>query len=251
MWRLREEASAASVLDFGFHFILNHQPYILDGIPEAVRMGVTSFKMFMTYKKRPHRMVTDEFMAKAMEIIGSLGALCQLHCENGDVLCYLEDRAIAAGHTHPRDFPATCPDWTEEEAINRAILIGGLTRCPRLRGPPQHEAGAGADQAGSGRGPTRLDRDVSSIPPAERRRDGAFRPLRQDRPSPAARATVPIARPSGAGVEEGFIATVASDHSPRVPSAKEPGWKNIFVDTEGKPIPFGATLPGDPCPSHV
>ena len=39
--RLREEASAAAVLDFGFHFILNHQPYILDGIPEAVRMGVT------------------------------------------------------------------------------------------------------------------------------------------------------------------------------------------------------------------
>jgi dihydropyrimidinase len=128
--RLREEASAASVLDFGFHFILNHQPYILAGISEAVRLGVTSFKMFMTYKKRPNRMVSDEFMAKAMERIGSLGALCQLHCENGDVLCYLEDRAIAAGHTHPRDFPATCPDWTEEEAIHRAILIGGLTGCP-------------------------------------------------------------------------------------------------------------------------
>src|SRR5262245_58325870 len=83
--RLREEASAASVLDFGFHFILNHQPYILAGLPEAVALGVTSFKMFMTYKKRPNRMVSDEFMAKAMEIIGSMGALCQLHCENGDV----------------------------------------------------------------------------------------------------------------------------------------------------------------------
>src|SRR5262245_15560114 len=65
--RLREEAGAASVLDFGFHFILNHQPYILVGIPEAIRLGVTSFKMFMTYKKRPNRMVSDEFMAKAME----------------------------------------------------------------------------------------------------------------------------------------------------------------------------------------
>ena len=35
--RLREEAEARSVLDFGFHFILNHEPAILDGIPEAVR----------------------------------------------------------------------------------------------------------------------------------------------------------------------------------------------------------------------
>ena len=43
-----------------------------------------------------------------------------------------------------------------------------------------------------------------------------------------------------AGSEAGFIATVASDHSPRVPAAKEPGRVNIFVDPDGKPIPFGA-----------
>src|SRR5262249_33496091 len=43
-----------------------------------------------------------------------------------------------------------------------------------------------------------------------------------------------------AGSAAGFIATVASDHSPRVPAAEEPGRVNIFVDAEGKPIPFGA-----------
>ena len=93
-------------------------------------MGVTSFKLFMTYKKRPKRMVSDEFIAKTMERLAALGGLCQLHCENGDILCYLEDKAIAEGRTAPTDFPATCPDWTEEEAINRAILIGRLTDCP-------------------------------------------------------------------------------------------------------------------------
>ncbi|MBI2159497.1 MAG: amidohydrolase family protein [Candidatus Rokubacteria bacterium] len=128
--RLREEAEALSVLDFGFHFILNHEPRILDGIPDAFRLGVTSFKLFMTYKKRGKRMVSDEFIAKTMERLARLGGLCQLHCENGDVLCYLEDKAIAEGRTAPTDFPATCPDWTEEEAINRAVLIGRLTGCP-------------------------------------------------------------------------------------------------------------------------
>ncbi|MBI1728585.1 MAG: dihydropyrimidinase, partial [Candidatus Rokubacteria bacterium] len=128
--RLREEAQALSVLDFGFHFILNHEPAILDGIPEAVRLGVTSFKLFMTYKKRPKRMVSDEFIARTMDRLAALGALCQLHCENGDILSFLEDKAIAEGRTAPIDFPATCPDWTEEEAINRAILIGRLTGCP-------------------------------------------------------------------------------------------------------------------------
>src|SRR5438034_495314 len=112
--RLREEAEANSVLDFGFHFILEHEPAILEGIPEAVRLGVRSFKMFMTYKKRGKRMVSDEFLCKAMERIAALDSVCQIHAENGDILCYLEDKAIAEGRTKPTDFPATCPDWAEE-----------------------------------------------------------------------------------------------------------------------------------------
>ena len=42
------------------------------------------------------------------------------------------------------------------------------------------------------------------------------------------------------GSAQGYIANLASDHSPRVPAAKEPGRTNIFVDAAGKPIPFGA-----------
>jgi dihydroorotase-like cyclic amidohydrolase len=42
------------------------------------------------------------------------------------------------------------------------------------------------------------------------------------------------------GSEQGYIANVASDHSPRAKKFKEPGWKNIFVDDQGKPIPFGS-----------
>ncbi|HEU5320357.1 MAG TPA: hypothetical protein VFX28_06125, partial [Methylomirabilota bacterium] len=38
--RVREEAEALSVLDFGFHVILGNQPWILEGIPEAIGLGV-------------------------------------------------------------------------------------------------------------------------------------------------------------------------------------------------------------------
>ena len=65
-------------------------------------------------------------------------------------------------------------------------------------------------------------------------------PARQDRPAAPARRR---ARPRGAlgrARARATSPTVASDHSPRVPGEKEPGWKNIFVDPEGKPIPFGA-----------
>ena len=42
------------------------------------------------------------------------------------------------------------------------------------------------------------------------------------------------------GLEQGPIAAVASDHSPRPKAMKEPGWKNIFVGPDGAPIPFGS-----------
>jgi len=184
-------------------------------------------------------MVSDEFIAKTMERLAELGGLCQLHCENGDVLCYLEDKAIAAGRTAPTDFPPTCPDWTEEEAINRAILIGRLTGCPvyvvhlstRLGLERIKRAQAEGQRVWCETCPQYLlltDKEMERLGPFAK----IGPPLRPfDGPDRAA---------LWEGSAQGFIANLASDHSPRVPAAKEPGRKNIFVDAQGKPIPFGA-----------
>ena len=107
--RHKEMVSKQSVLDFGLHFMLGNQEYLLDGLPEALDMGVSSYKMFMTYKKQVTRMVSDEFICRAMEIISAKSGVCQLHCENGDVANYLEDWCISQEQVHPRDFPGTCP----------------------------------------------------------------------------------------------------------------------------------------------
>ena len=237
--RLREEAEAASVVDFGFHVILDHEPAILDGLAEAVRLGVGSFKLFMTYKKRGKRMVSDEFLCKTMERLAPLGAVCQLHCENGDVLCYLEDKAIAEGRTAPTDFPSTCPDWTEEEAINRAVLIARLSDCPVYVVHLSTKLGLERIKRAQSDGqrvwvetcPQYLlltDREMQRLGPFAK----IGPPLRPaDGPDRAA---------LWAGLADGYINTVASDHAPRPPQFKEPGRTNIFVDTQGKPIPFGA-----------
>jgi dihydropyrimidinase len=237
--RLREEASAQSVLDFGFHFILNNQPWILESLPEAVDMGVSSFKLFMTYKKRPNRMCSDEFIAMAMERIARLDGLCQLHCENGDILYYLENKAIAEGRVRPADFPPTCPTWTEEEAINRAINIGALTGCPVYVVHLSTQLGLERIKQAQARGQrvwTETCPQYLLLTDAEMERWG-----------PLAKIGPPL-RPAGGGdgealwrgAADGYIAAVASDHSPRPRAMKEPGWKNIFVDAEGRPVPFGS-----------
>ena len=237
--RLREEAEARSVLDFGFHFILDHEPRILDGISEAFRLGVTSFKLFMTYKKRGKRMVSDEFIAKTMERLAALGGICQLHCENGDVLCYLEDKAIAEGRTAPTDFPPTCPDWTEEEAINRAVLIARLTGCPAYVVHLSTRVGLERIKRAQAEGQkvwTETCPQYLLLTDTEMERWGPFAKIGP----PLRPADGPDRAALWEGSAGGYIATVASDHAPRVPAVKAPGRKNIFVDPEGKPIPFGA-----------
>jgi dihydropyrimidinase len=237
--RLREEAEARSVLDVGFHVILNHEPAILEGLAEAVQLGVTSFKLFMTYKKRSKRMVSDEFIAGTMDRLAALGGLCQLHCENGDILCYLEDKAIAEGRVAPADFPPTCPDWTEEEAINRAILIGRLTGCPvyvvhlstRLGLERIKRAQAEGQRVWCETCPQYL-----LLTDQEMERWGPFAKIGP----PLRPADGPDRAALWAGSEQGAIAAVGSDHAPRAPAAKEAGRHNIFVDAQGTPIPFGA-----------
>jgi dihydropyrimidinase len=237
--RLREEISSQSVCDFGFHFILGNQPWILEGIPEAISLGVTSFKLFMTYKKRKTRMCSDEMIAGAMELIAAHGGMCQLHCENGDVISWLEDRALAAGCVHPRDFPATCPDWTEEEAINRAILIGKMTKCPVYVVHLSTRLGLERIKQAQGLGQrvwTETCPQYLLLTENEMERWG-----------PLAKIGPPLRPAAGgdhaalwAGLAQGPISAVASDHSPRPKAMKEAGWKNIFNDEKGNVIPFGS-----------
>ena len=53
-------------MDYSLHYILSNTPYIVEGLREAMQMGVTSYKMFMTYDHR----VSDSFIANVMEIVG-------------------------------------------------------------------------------------------------------------------------------------------------------------------------------------
>jgi dihydropyrimidinase len=237
--RLAEETERESVLDFGFHFILQNTPYILDGIGEAVSLGVTSFKLFMTYKKRPPRMCPDGFILQAMERIAAHGAMTQLHCENGDVLDYLEDKAIAEGRVEPRHFPPTCPDWAEEEAINRAIKMGAMTGSPVYVVHLSTQLGLERikqAQASGQRVWTETCPQYLLLTDREMERWG---PLAKMGP-PLRSADGPDREALWTGLAHGDVAAVGSDHAARPKAMKEPGWKNIFLYPDGNPIPFGA-----------
>lgn len=236
--RHREEINSTSVLDFAFHFMISNQPRILEGLPKALEMGVKSYKMFMTYKKGGG-MSDDAHICNAMEMVSRGGGVMQLHCESGNIIDYLEDKLMGDDCVHPTDFPKACPDWAEEEAINRAIQMGAVTNCPVYVVHLSSHLGLERiklAQASGNRVWTETCPQYLLLNDEELAKVG-----------PLAKIGPPL-RPSNGidqtalwkGLELGYISAIGSDHSPSLMEDKKAGWDNIFVNPEGNPIPFGA-----------
>ena len=237
--RHNEEVGKVSVVDFAWHFILNNNSYIFEGLPEALRMGVSSYKMFMTYKKRQDRMCSDSFICQAMEIIAAGGGITQLHCENGDVIDHLEDKLMAEGRVQPTDFPKACPEWVEEEAINRAIKMGALTNCPTYVVHLSTQLGLELIKRAQAEGQRVWTESCPQYLLLSEAELGKWGPLAKIGP-PLRPAGGPNQPALWTGLEQGYISCVASDHAPASQELKQPGWKNIFVGPNGAVIPFGS-----------
>ncbi len=237
--RTKEQIDSTALVDFAFHFILQNRPSILNSLPEAMTMGVKSYKMFMTYKKRPGRMCDDDYICNAMDMVSQGGGVLQLHCESGNIIEYLENKLIGEGHTHPTDFPTACPDWAEEEAINRAVKMGAATRCPTYVVHLSTQLGLERIKQAQAQGQlvwTETCPQYLLLSDAEMAKVG-----------PLAKIGPPLRPEDGPdrdalwrGLEQGHTSIVASDHSPHPQELKQVGWDNIFVTPEGASVPFGS-----------
>ena len=237
--RTREQIEQTALTDFAFHFILQNRPSILTGLHQAIELGVKSYKMFMTYKKRPFRMCDDDYICEAMELVAGGGGVLQLHCESGNIIEYLENKLIADGHTHPTDFPAACPDWAEEEAINRAVKMSAATQCPTYVVHLSTQLGLEGIKKAQAQGQqvwTETCPQYLLLSDAEMAQYG-----------PLAKIGPPLRPKDGPdqdalwrGLQQGYISIIASDHAPYPKELKQIGWDNIFVDSEGRSVPFGS-----------
>ena len=237
--RSREEVERTAVTDFAFHFILQNRPNILDSLPEALDLGVKSYKMFMTYKKRPYRMCDDDYICQSMEMVAKGGGVLQLHCESGNIIEYLENKLLSEGHTHPTDFPTACPDWAEEEAINRAIKMAAATNCPTYVVHLSTQLGLERIKQAQASGQRIWTESCPQYLLLSDEEMAKYGPLAKIGP-PLRPADGPDQDALWRGLEQGYISITASDHAPYPQELKQVGWDNIFVDAEGRSVPFGS-----------
>jgi dihydropyrimidinase len=124
LWR--SKANGKAVADYGFHMIVTDaRPEVIDEMESMVEQGVTSFKLFLAYPGV--LMVDDDTLHAVMEKAAKLDALVMMHCENGQVIDRLVQRAIAEKNLSPGWHWRTRPSVLEGESTQRAIALSKLT----------------------------------------------------------------------------------------------------------------------------
>jgi dihydropyrimidinase len=122
-WR---ERSRKAVADYTFHMAITGWS---DRTAEEMRAvvekhGISSFKVFMAYKGAI--MVDDGELYQVMKHAAKLGAVVNVHAENGDAVFHLQRELVAAGDLGPEYHPVSRPSAVEGEATERALMMASL-----------------------------------------------------------------------------------------------------------------------------
>ncbi|CAM3298058.1 dihydropyrimidinase [Paenibacillus lupini] len=121
------KADGKAVIDYSFHLMISEiNDAVLAELPSIVKdEGITSFKVFMAYKNVFQ--ADDGTLYRTMLSAKELGAMVMVHAENGDVIEFLVEKALAEGNTDPIYHALTRPSAIEGEATARAAALAELT----------------------------------------------------------------------------------------------------------------------------
>lgn len=125
-----QEKASKSCMDYGFHMVVTAwNDHVASDMEMLVKdQGVNSFKFFMAYKGSI--MVTDEELLQGLKKCKELGAVAQVHAENGDAVVEGQRRMIELGVTGPEGHGLSRPPILEAEATSRAIRLARFVNTP-------------------------------------------------------------------------------------------------------------------------
>lgn len=121
-----QRADGRAVVDYGFSPIIFETPDTLwASLPALIRAGYPTFKVFTTYDFR----VTDPQLLRLLEIVSEHGGMLCVHAEDDVAIEYLTARLIADGKLAPKYHAVSRPSEVERDGVLRVVqllrLIGG------------------------------------------------------------------------------------------------------------------------------
>jgi dihydropyrimidinase len=225
---LREWLAATagdSAVDVGLSAVISaSHTAAVDEIPHLVDGGVPTFKAFMVYDFG----VDDATLLALLGAASNAGGMLQVHCENRTILEALTARHLAAGETGPAFHAASRPPYVEAEATGRAIALAEAAGAPLYVVHLSSAAALAEVRAARTAGRPvfaetcphylTLTEDRYELPPEEAARYVISPPLR------------PAGNPDAlwAGLVDGSLALVATDHVPDRAAVEKQSWRQSF-----------------------
>jgi dihydropyrimidinase len=126
-----KRAAEKAVIDYGFHLIIaDPTPHALDEeLPQMVKRGITSFKVYMTYELLR---LSDGQMLDVLAAADREKALVMVHAENHEMIQWLTKRLLERGHRAPKFHMDAHHPIAEAEATNRVVALSRLLDVPVL-----------------------------------------------------------------------------------------------------------------------
>lgn len=123
-----KKADGRSSCNYGFHMaVTDWNESTRQELRDMISAGVTSLKVYLAYDAlRIH----DGQLLDILRECHSLGLQIGCHCENGDVVNFLQQQEMAQGNYGPMAHPVSRPAEVEAEAVSRYCYIAGLADCP-------------------------------------------------------------------------------------------------------------------------
>ena len=125
-----EEQAKKSVIDYSFHMsVVDWNEEVRESVELAIAHGINSAKIYLAYKGNL-MLKTEEDFIEFFDFAAKHGILPQVHCEDGDLVPYLQNKLFNKGKTTPAAHPLSRPNYVEEKGVKTAIAMAKATDCP-------------------------------------------------------------------------------------------------------------------------
>jgi len=210
-WKALAEGNSAC--DYTFHVgVTKYDDTTEAQLREIVADGMTSFKVFLSYKN--FFGVTDEELYRALTLAKELGVIVTAHCENDEIVAQLQQKLLSEGKGGPEWHHESRPERVEAEGTHHFAtfleLTGARGYVVHLSCEPALEAALAARRRGVPLGievvtpHLLLDKTYAERPNFEGAKYVMSPPLRDERNH----------KPLWDALAAGIIDTVATDHAP-------------------------------------